>query len=193
MAWGSKKIMSFAELQQAILDEAKKQADAVEGKYRQELNREEERIKTRVAKMEEEIIAAAESEGERQYRRLHQEAQLMARAEILRAKQRELKQTAQETAQEILAWGEEESTELIKKLMASVPKEKGTITAGEKHEPIIKKEAEKRGLKMTSATVADDGGFVYRSKKIELNLLVNHLVEGLFGRNRAVIAKELFS
>jgi vacuolar-type H+-ATPase subunit E/Vma4 len=185
--------VSFDKLKQALLDEAKKQADTISDGHRRDLLREEERIKKHAVQIKESIIYNAQEEGIRQAKRLHQEAQLQARANILREKQKELDITIKQATEKILAWDSGEAEAIIKDLMSLVPEQEGKIVAGEKHKEIVVKEAKKKNLSVSDEVIKDDGGFVYKGKEIEQNLLISYLVQSLFERHRADIARVLFT
>ncbi|MFH1354304.1 MAG: V-type ATP synthase subunit E family protein [bacterium] len=184
--------MSFTQLQQTLITEAREQAEATKERYRQEVEKEENRIKERAKEVEEDIIDQARAEGERQVKSLHQEAQLAARADILRVKQEELNKTTRNAVDTIMSWDENKVKSLIKTLLAQLPEGKGSVTAGEKHQEVVSREAEKKGLKIKDKTVSGDGGFVYSDAEVEVNALVNELVKNVFARHRAEIAKILF-
>lgn len=184
--------MSFAQLQQAITGEARRQMDELKERYRQEVEKEENRIKERAQEVEEDIIDQAGAEGERRAKSLHQEAQLAARADILRAKQDGLDKTTQAAAVAVLSWDKSRTASLIKSLMKQLPEEKGKITPGEKHVELVRREAERLGHKVLDKTVAGDGGFLYSGREVEMNMLVSELVKNVFARHRTEIAKVLF-
>lgn len=185
--------MSFDKLKQALLDEATKQADTINNGYRRDLLREEERIKKNAVQIKESIINDAQEEGMRQAKQLHQEAQLQARADILREKQKELAITVKQAIGEILAWDSSKAKVMIAALMSLVPRQEGEIIATDMHRKIVMKEAKKNNLPVSDEVIGDDGGFVYRGKEIEQNLLINYLVQSLFERHRADIARVLFA
>lgn len=184
--------MSFAQLQQTLVDEARQQAEVVKERYRREVEKEENRIKERAKEVEESIIDQAKAEGERRAKSLHQEAQLAARADILRVKQEELDKTAQAAMDAIMSWDENKTKSLIKALFEQLPEGKGSVTPGEKHQEIVSRAAEKKGFKVKDKTVAGEGGFVYSDSDIEVNVLVSELVKNMFARHRTEIAKVLF-
>ena len=185
--------VSFDKLKQALLDEAVKQSDAIGDGYRRDLLREEERIKKHAIQIKEGIISDAQEEGVRQAKRLHQEAQLRARADILREKQKELDTTIKQAIQEILDWDSSKTKVMIRDLMSLVPTQEGEIIAADMHWEIVVKEAKRKSLSVSDEGIKNDGGFVYRGKEIEQNLLISYLVRSLFERHRADIARVLFA
>lgn len=185
--------MSFDKLKQALLDEATKQADTISDGYRRDLLREEERIKKHAIQIKEGIIDDAQEEGTRQAKRLHQEAQLRTRADILREKQKELDVTVKQAIEEVLAWDLSKAEVLIAALMSLVPRREGEIIAADMHREIVIKEAKKHSLPVSDEVLKDDGGFVYKGAEIEQNLLISYLVQSLFERHRADIARVLFA
>ncbi len=185
--------MSFDKLKQALLDEATKQINTINDGYRRDLLREEERIKKHAVEIKEGIINNAQEEGVRQAKRLHQTAQLQARVDILREKQKELDVTIKQATEKILAWDSSEAKMMIADLMNLVPDEEGEIVAADIHRELVVKEAKKKKLPVSDERIKNDGGFVYKGKEIEQNLLISHLVQSLFERHRADIAKILFA
>jgi len=130
--------------------------------------------------IEEEIIEHAQLDGTRQAQRLHQDAQLSAKADILHVKQEELETTEQNVVQVIMAWDAPKTKALLEALMGLLPDEGGSVTAGDVHKEQVGSLAKLRGLTVQDDIVATDGGFVYHSKRTELDLTVRHLVRRLF-------------
>ena len=184
--------MSFEQLQQAILDEAKKQIDEINNRYEREFEGEENRIKARAKRAEEEIIVRSEKEGQMEAQRLHQSAQLAARAEILRAKQAELDKVLARAQTTIIEWDKEQIRLLIGLLFKLVPEKEGVVIAGSAHAEIVRELAKEKGLKVEDQTIENDGGFVFKGDRTELNATVSHLLKQLFEHERAEIAKVLF-
>lgn len=179
--------MSFEGLKTEILSQAKQEADKIAADLQTRTKSEESRILGRAQATEEEIIQDAEQEGAKQSRRMLQEADLAGKAAILKAKEEELKKTEEMLVQEFI---DQDAEKTISALMALVPEEGGTITAGEKHLEQVKKAA--RGRKVLGETIQNEGGFIFRGDSIEINFTISHLVASLFRKNRSRIASTLF-
>lgn len=183
--------MSLAELTEVIFESARAEASTLKDHYSQEATREQSRI-TALAKAEEErVISAAQKRADAEVRRVWQEAELESRARVLQAKQKELLSLKDAAVAAIHNWNSEASKKFIISLMAMLPKEDGELVAGELHADIISTLAPARA-KVSSETIPNEGGFVYRTKTSELNLTVNHLIDRLFQSRRSEIAKLLF-
>lgn len=183
--------MSFERLKEAILAEAAARRGAIQEHHQQKLMAERTRIKKAARALEEHIITAAEQEGVAAARRLRQEQQLTAKARVLTAKQAELTATQTAAAQRILDWDAAHTTKLLKKLLALLPDEPGTIIPGKTHQEQLKKLVPSKYT--VSTKTVPGGGFIYQAAHSEINLTIEHLVQQLFSRHRAEIAKELFS
>jgi len=185
--------MSFAELQQAIFDEASTEADQVRARYEAQLAKEETRIKEEAQRVEDTIISAAKTEAEQQARRLHQVAQLDAKAKILMAKQEELEETKRLVVAAVLVWNKEQAESLIESLLKLVPAGAGELQVGEVHEDIVNKLVDERGdVKVSDRVLPKEGGFIFKGEDMELNVTVDRLVEQLFLKHRAKLAETLF-
>ena len=182
--------MSFETLKKAILTEASQQVAAVEDRFAEQIAQKEGRIKERAKSQEEEIIRQAESEGETESRRLHQEHQLAAKANVLEAKQEELNTTRDEAIKQLLAQDAAATKELLESLLKFAPAD-ATLIPGSEHADALKQVAKQATV--AEETVANDGGFIARSAKEEVNLTIRHLVQQLFIRHRADIAQKLFT
>lgn len=182
--------MSFTRLQDAILEEARQQASAVEQKYADLYDKEEQHVIERAQAVEAEIIEAAEAEGVARARKLHQESELAARSAVLTAKQEELVATREAFVKDVIDSADDQ---LIASLMALVPSDKGEIVPGEAHKELVAKAAAKAGHTVSDEVIADDGGFVYKGASTEMNLTIQHLAEALFARHRSRIASTLFA
>lgn len=185
--------MSFEQLQQAILDDARQQIDKINNRYEQEFTSEEERIKTRAQAIEEKIITAAEKEGQMETQRLHQNAQLNARAAVLTAKQAELNKILAHTTTTIIEWDKEQVRLLVASLLKLVAKETGgVIITGSAHAEVVRELAQEKGLKVNKQVIKKEGGFIFKGDRTELNATVSHLLKQLFDHERSAIAKVLF-
>lgn len=184
--------MSFEQLQQAILDEAKQQIDKINNRYEKEFSNEEDRIKIRAEEIKEKIITGAEKEGQMEAQRLHQSAQLNARAEILAAKQSELEKVLASANKTIIEWDKEQAKTLITSLFKLVPEKEGVVIAGSAHEEVVRKISLEKGLKVNKRVIQNEGGFIFKGDRTELNATVSHLLKQLFERERSQIAKVLF-
>tara|TARA_Y100000310_G_C20592972_1_gene769032 strand:- start:471 stop:1013 length:543 start_codon:yes stop_codon:yes gene_type:complete len=180
--------VSYESLKDALLTEAATQADEVAARFNDQLKSEKERIAQRAKGAEEEIIAQAESLGEVEASRLHQEHQLAAKANVLVAKQEELDETQTKVVDEILAWDGAATGDLLTHLLKLAPAD-AELTAGAKHADALKKAGAKN---VASETISGDGGFIARAANEEVNLTIRHLVAQLFIRHRAAIAAQLF-
>ncbi len=185
--------MSFAELQQTLTENARRQIDGLKESYRRQMEQEEQRIKDQARAVEESVIDNAQKEAARQASRLHQEAQLKSRAEVLRVKREELDKVIEETKRQLLSGDKNRAAKLIKGLMSQLPEEEGgTVTPGDEHAELVQREAVKRGFKMSPQTIPGEGGFLFSSRDFEVNMLVGELVKNTFTRHRTEIAKILF-
>lgn len=180
--------MSLEGLREAILAEARQQADKLTSEAENQVSSEEQRILQRAKEIEEAIIREGESEGTQRAQQLHQQTELAGRAHVLQAKEVEIEKTKQVVLDQIY---EQEPAPLIAALLKLVPDEGGTITAGEKHAAEVKKQASK--LNVAATTIPNEGGFVFEGKYTELNVTVSHLVDRIFKKHRAEIASVLFS
>lgn len=185
--------MSFEQLQQAILNEAKQQINQINNRYEKEFTSEEERIKNSAESIEEQIIAKAEQEGQMEAQRLHQSAQLNARAEILLAKQSELDKILKSANKAIIEWDKKQVETLIAALFKLVHEKEGRVVAGAAHEEIVRKLSKEKGLPVNKKVIQNEGGFIFKGDKTELNATIGHLLKQLFERERSEIAKVLFS
>ena len=183
--------MSFQGLQQALEQESADVIAKIKQRHEKRLKAEEARIKANARVLDEEIISAAEVEGTRAAKTLHQEHQLGAKAEVLEAKQAELAATKAALIKHINDWDDTEAEQLLKGLLKLLPGEAGTITAGEHHRDLLTKLV-KEPHQLNKTTVPG-GGFIFRTHNSEINLTIEHLVQQLFVRHRAAIAQTLFS
>lgn len=186
--------MSLEKLQQAIKEEAAAAEKAVVDSWQEKINQATSTITQKAKGLEEELVTTAREEGQRQARQIHQNNQLNAKAQILAAKQDELKNLQEQVVANILAWPEAESKNLLKNLLEKLPKDAaGTITAGSHHQDQLKSLVKGADLKLNEKTIKDDGGFVWHSSKQEMDLTLKNLVAGIVEQNKAKLATTLFS
>lgn len=184
--------MSFEQLQEVLWVEAKQQLARINDQYDKELKAEEKRIQAEARRIEEDIITEAEREGQQEGQRLHQVAQLKARADVLLTKQTELENVLEEAKKTILGWPEAERKEMVQHLLSFVEEDEGELYPGEIDENIVRQIGEKKGFKVKKETIKGEGGFIYRGDKTEMNLTVGALLRQLFDSQRAEIARVLF-
>lgn len=181
--------MSFESLQKTILDEAAMQAKQVKGEIEDQIESEKERISDLAHTIEDSVAQSAEMEGVMKARQIRQEAELDGRADVLRAKQEELETTKVALREKLLS---ADSDVLLKALLSLVPKESGTIVAGDVHAEQLR-DLMPDGCSFAEKTIQNEGGFIFTSEHTELNVTISHLIDQLFITHRADIARELFS
>ena len=184
--------MSFASLKEKIVGQATQKLEIERDKFAKEFLEEEDRIKLQARQTEEVVIADAESRAKQEAKRLHQAAQLKARADILQAKQEELDAVLQDSIEEVLNWNETDTRKLLEALFGLVPGTEGVVAAGDKHEKLVREMAKKEGLTVSDQTIAGTGGFLYSGSSTEINLTVHYIVAQSFSRGRSGIARILF-
>ena len=184
--------MSFEQLQDTILSQAKAKVEQIEQRYAKQRHDEEKRITEQARQAEESIIENAQVRGDRESARVQQERQLAAKSAVLEAKQKELAVAQEKAVERVLALSSEETEKLLKSLMQYVPKEKGVLVPGEKHREALE-EILPENVELSDEGIPEDGGFIYRSQQTEINLTVNNLIELVFERHRADLAKILFT
>lgn len=184
--------MSFEQLQETILSQAKAKVEKIERRYAQQRHDEEKRITQQARQAEESIIEAAQVRGDREAARVQQERQLAAKSAVLEAKQKELAIAQEKAVERVLAQSSEETEELLKSLMQYVPKDKGVLIPGERHRAALEKILPGT-VELSEEEIPEDGGFIYRSRQTEINLTVRNLLNLVFERHRADLAKILFT
>lgn len=179
--------MSLETLREAILAQARREADELTAQAQQQTEAEERRIMQRAGELEEDIVRTGEREGIQRAQQMHQQAELVGRAGVLRAKEEEIEKTKQVLLEQIL---EEDPAPLIKALLELIPDEDGKIIPGEKHAATVKKAA--HGKNVASKAIPHDGGFIFEGETTELNVTVSNLVDHILKKHRAAIASVLF-
>ncbi|OGY37229.1 MAG: hypothetical protein A3E36_01375 [Candidatus Andersenbacteria bacterium RIFCSPHIGHO2_12_FULL_45_11b] len=184
--------MSLSALKEAIVCEAAAQAEAIAKQAASAVQQEQQRTTKELRELEESIVQRARVEGERQARMIHQKAELAGRALILRAKQKEIASTKDAFVSYLAQLPDAQSKALYQELLNKLPGTSGEIIAGEKSKAIVEKLTTKHHA-ISKETLPDEGGFIFRSKHVEINSTFSYLAEKMFWNHRADIAKELFS
>ena len=117
---------------------------------------------------------------------------LAARADVLVAKQTALAQVRAVFLAQLLHLDEAAAEQLITGLMALVPAADGTCVAGEFHHAAVKKAAAKRKLSTAKETIPGEGGFIWRSPRLEMNLTLGQLIDQVLLKHRSAVAETLF-
>lgn len=183
--------MSFQALKQALLAQAQEQAAAIKSELQAQIAEQQQRIAARAQAIEEVIISEATEEGARLAHRIHQDAELEGRARVLQAKQEELDATRQAVVATLLGLPDDETLQLLTTLVAHIPPEKGVVIAGEQHAALIKKLLPSH-VSLAPETIPNEGGFIYRTDQMEIDMTIKQLVTQLFAKHRSSIAKILF-
>jgi V/A-type H+/Na+-transporting ATPase subunit E len=184
--------MSFENLREAILEEAKARAAQLQSDAGTRIAAEEDRIKKRAQALEEEITDQAEIRGQQEARRLHQDAGLRARAAVLDAKQQELEHTRRALVETIMNRDKADTTQLLTSLLRLVPDTDGTLVPGSIHRTLLEQLARKNKLTVARESIPGEGGFVFRGEEAEIDLTIGHLVRELFAKHRSDISRVLF-
>lgn len=184
--------MSFTKLREALVNQAEADIASLRERSATEYAQAQQRITERAQQLEEDIIRAAETAGALEAQRLHQAAKHAARADILRTKQAEVEAVREDVIQHILGWPAAEAQRLIAALFELIPEQQGSITAGAVHAALVRKLAKQHGFSVAAAEIANDGGFLFRGERAELNATVRRLVHELFRRHRTELAAILY-
>ncbi len=182
--------MSFDTLKEAILKEARAEAEQISSALNTQASEEKQRIADKARMIEEDVIAEAEHEADRRAKLVRQEAELGGRASVLQAKEQALTEAKEAFVKNVLEQDEAGIKDLLKKLLATVGYTSGTIVPGEVHLSQLKDVA--GAFDVDSESIPKEGGFIFRGEKVELNLTISHLADQLFQKHRAELAKMLF-
>lgn len=185
--------MSFAEFENTVLQQAQQRAEAVQVSFARQLAVEENKVKQQAMALETGIINRGEAEAERQASQLRQAAHLAARADVLSAKQAELDELGQAFADELNRATGEAGKNMMAAWLKSLPAEAGTIVPGEHHAEILRTLALRPGFELSGQAIPGEGGFLYRSARVEVNLTTSNIVAQLLVRHRAELAGIVFS
>lgn len=180
--------MSFANLKQAILQEASREAEGITARLSKKASEEKARILAQAKQIEESAVTVAELEGKRLARRKRQEAELQYRAAVLEAKEEELHALEAACVQNLT---EIADAAFYTSLLKHAAIKDVTIHPGAVHVDLVKKAA--KGHTISDKAIAGEAGFIVRGKDTEINLTLSHLVRMVFKKHRAKIAARLFS
>lgn len=186
--------MSFDKLKEQILHQASERAQRIEDEFKAKKTEQEKRIQAAARALEQALIDRATAQAESQARQIKQASDLAGRAHVLSAKQRALGELAEKFTQQLLAWPADETRAMIEKLMASIPDQAaGEIIPGALQADVVKKVGQKYSFVVSDHVIPNEGGFIWRGARHEYNFLTSHLVQQLFSRQRARLARVLFS
>ncbi len=161
--------MSLSAFKEKILQDATAQAESLVRERAAENRNVYDSAMHEMRTAEENSIAAAHIEAERQARSIHQRAELEGRSMVLAAKQEELLATQKAFVSFVASLDEDKKKDIHTALCKLIPEIHGEVVP------------------------QDDGGLIFRSKGVEINLTLPYVIGQLFRTYRAEIAKELFA
>ena len=185
--------MSYQKLKEKILDSATEQVSAIEARAAERASNTHQEIMATAQELEEKIVQTGEADGKREARRLMQESQLAAKANVLTAKQAELAALEQAMFKEVTSWDEAEVKKLIAVMFELLPTTEGEVTAGEMHADTVAGLAKKKGLELVDAPLPNEGGFIFTYPEGQLDMRLSRVIKQFFSQRRAEIARRLFS
>lgn len=185
--------MSYQKLKEKILDIAAEQARELEAQAGERSDGVQKDIMESAQELEERLVQTGEAEGRREARRLIQESQLAAKANVLTAKQAELTALEQVMFEEVKSWGAAEAEKLIAAMLELLPVSSGEVIAGEAHAGIIVSLAKQKGLEVTGTPFPNEGGFLVTYPEGRLDMRLSRVIKQFFTQRRAEIARRLFS
>lgn len=186
--------MSIDHLKKRILEDAQAQARRIETDMAAQKQEHEQRIAAAARAIEQGIIDRATAEAKSKSQQLTQASDLAAKAHVLSIKQAALDALGETFTKHLNSQANNEAQRMIEKLMTNIPpKSKGEIIAGALMMEIVKSVAKKKSFTVSSQTIPNEGGFIFRGERQEYNCLTSHLVKELMVRHRAKFAQTLFS
>ena len=175
--------MALDDIKKEILAEAEKEAKKIgqEGEDRINTVRDEWARKVEVKKQE--IIATAQRKTDQKIQQSQFKVQSQSQTEILNQKQTVIDKVYKLALQKLTEIDDDKYIDLMKKLINQLPDGEGELTSVKDKDNLLKKALRKSGKKYDLArdAINGSGGFIFRSKKVEIDntfaTLVNNAKE----------------
>jgi len=186
--------MSLAEINKAILAEAIEESKAIkaEGDKKLELLKADQAKKLKAR--QDEIIAGAQRKAAQKIQQMQFKLQSQSQAEIHKHKNGIIDEAYKLAAKKLTELSETEYLDLMVKLLKEIETTDGEVISSEGKEKLLKKALQKadKNFRLIEKTVKDQGGFIYRSPKMEIDNTFSRLISDSRNQTILKVTKILF-
>jgi len=187
--------MALKDIINTITDEAKAEAEKIKQEGKKKIEAIEEESRQKIKTEEKKIDDSIEKEAQKVVDRAAFESNIKERNKIVSLKQEIVDEVFDKVLEKIKELGDNEYSAVMKKLIADLPEvESGYITPIAGKEDLTRKALQDSGknYSISDSSIEGAGGFVFKSKDIEVDNRFEELLKGLREELEIEISNKLF-
>jgi V/A-type H+-transporting ATPase subunit E len=187
--------MAITDITHAIIKEAKKEASDIIAEAQVKAQEIEKDWEEKIAAKKQGLITSAQNKAHQKIMQAEFKLHSSIQTEILNQKRELLGKVYQSIVKKLSSLDNDQYVSLMEKLIAELPGKDGELFSTKDKQDLLKKALKKSGksFELSKDTVLGSGGFVFRSKDIEIDNTVNSLVEDMRQKTELEISKKLFN
>jgi len=187
--------MALDDIKKAILAEAEKEIKSIEAEGETRIKSIQAVWTEKIETKKQEIVAAAQRKANQKIQQTQFKLSAQTQTEILSQKQKLIDQAYKTALQNLSNLDNEKYIDLMVKLIDLLPKTDGQIFSVKDKEDLLKKALRQSGRKYDFAkeTVSGTGGFIFKSKEVEINNTFAALVNNSKEQTILLVSNKLFN
>lgn len=187
--------MAFSDIKKSILDEAHKQAEECRLQGSKEVAKIRADWENKVKTKKQELLKALQKRAEQKLLQAKFQIQNETQAQVLRKKQEILDQVYKSALDKLNQLGEEQYINLMVRLLKDLPQGEADLISVSGKEKWLAKALKQSNCnhKLSSETVAGQGGFVFQSSQVEIDCTFEVLLEEIKTETNLVVAEKIFN
>jgi len=163
--------MALDDIKKAILEQAKKESENIISQAEKKAADVKIDWDKKLEEKKQEIIASAKRKANQKIQQTQFKLQAQAQTELLNQKQQIINRAYKAALQKLSSLEDDKYVDLMAKLITDLPSGEGSLISVKDKEALLKKALKKSGKKfdILTETTSGNGGFIFRSKKLEIN------------------------
>jgi V/A-type H+-transporting ATPase subunit E len=187
--------MAITDITNAIIKEAEKQASDIVAQAHVKTQKIEKDWEEKIVAKKQELIAGAQNKARQKVMQTEFKLHSSIQTELLNQKRKLLDKVYNSVAKKLSGLSDDQYVSLMEKLIDELPGKDGELFSTRDKEDLLKKALKKSGksFEINKETVPGTGGFIFRSKEVEIDNTVNSLVEDMRQKTELEVSKKLFN
>jgi len=197
--------MALDDIKKAILAEAEKEAGVIEAEGKARIKNIQAEWAEKIEIKKQEIIASAQRKADQKIQQTQFKFSAQAQTEILSQKQKNIDKVYKTALQKLGELDDGGYVELMARLIGLLPKTDGEIFSVKDKEELLKKALRQSGRKydlaketvngtgLPAGALAKAGGFIFKSKEVEINDTFAALVNNAKEQTILLVSNKLFN
>ena len=186
--------MALDDIKKAILTEAQKAADDHKAEGQKKVESIQKELNQKIDDKKSEIIASAQRKANQKVQQAQFKIQSQTQSKVLDQKQQVINKVYKLALEKLAEIDDAKYVELIEKLITKLPEGDGQLISVEGKQDLLKKALENSGkeYELSTDTVGGKGGFIFKSKKIEVDQTFKALINNAKEQTFLAVTNKIF-